>query len=182
MKLSITVWLCVAGAAACSHDSRPQTVAVASPPAPARLETAQVSESAPPESGIPMNAPAVTPPASVVTPPPDLTPLTLMPASGVAAPRGGSASLVATPPAATVSASDKADTAQDRESIREIRQLLASDSTVAASASQVTIVARSGRVWLRGQVSTGQQRAAIEKAARRAGGVLNVNNELAVME
>jgi hypothetical protein len=182
MKLSITVWLFAAGVVACSHDSRPHTAAVTTePPAPTRVETAQVSESAPPESGIPTNGPTVAPPVPVVTPPPDTTPLSLTPASGVGSPRSGSAPLVATPPAAD-GAHDKADTAQDRASIREIRQLLASDSTISAIAPQLTIVARSGRVWLRGQVSTSEQRAAIEKAARRAGGVLNVNNELAVME
>jgi len=46
----------------------------------------------------------------------------------------------------------------------------------------VTIVARNGRVWLRGQVNTAAQRAAIEKAARRAVGVIGVNNELVAME
>ena len=181
MKLSITVWLGAAAAVACSHDTRPQTIATA-PPAPVRVETAQVSEAAPPEPGIPTRAPNVAPPAPAVAPPPDQTPLTLTPASGFGAPRRGSAALVAAPAAAADVAADKAESAQDRESIREIRELMAADATVAAIAPQVTIVARNGRVWLHGQVSTGAQRAAIEKAARRAGGVLNVNNELAVME
>ena len=180
MKLFITV-LCALGAVACSHDSRPQTVAVAPPP-PTRVETAQVSESAPLEAGIPTNPPAVTPPAAVVAPPPDQTPLTLTPASGVGSLRSGSAALVSAPTVASDSSRDKADTARDQESIREIRQLLASDKTIAAVAAQLTIVARSGRVWLRGQVSTNEQRAAIEKLARSAGNVLNVNNELVVME
>ena len=176
MKLSITV-LCALGAVACSHHSRPQAVAVAPAP-PTRVETAQVSESAPPEAGSPTNPPMVAPPAPVLAPPPDQTPLTMTPASGAGSPRSSSASLVSAP---TV-ASDKAETARDRESIREIRQLLASDETAAAVAPQLTIVARNGRVWLRGQVSTNEQRTAIEKAARRAGNVLNVNNELVVLE
>lgn len=180
MKLSITV-LCALGAAACSHDSRPQTAA-ATPPPPTRVETAQVSESAPPQPGIPTNPPTVAPPAPMVAPPPDQTPLTLSPASGAGSLRSSSASLVSAPTAASDSTRDKAETARDKESIREIRQLLASDKTAAAVAPQLTIVARNGRVWLRGQVSTNEQRAAIEKVARSAGNVLNVNNELVVME
>jgi hypothetical protein len=183
MKLSITV-LCALGAVGCSHDSRPQT-AVAAPPPTTRVETAQVSESAPPQPGIPTNPPPVAPPAPQLTPPPDQTPLTLTPASGAGSLRSsasGSASLVSAPTAGSDSTRDKAETARDQESIREIRQLLASDKTLASVAPQLTIVARNGRVWLRGQVSTNEQRASIEKVARSAGNVLNVNNELVVME
>jgi osmotically-inducible protein OsmY len=141
-----------------------------------------VSESAPLQAGIPAAPPALAPPAPVVTPPPDQTSLTLTPAAGAGSARSGSAALVATPGAPSDPARDKGDSAQDQESIREIRQLLASDKSLAALAPHVTIVARSGRVWLRGQVSTNEQRAGLEKLARKAGNVVNVNNELVVME
>lgn len=178
MKLSIAVLMCGAGAMACSHDSPPpKAVASPVPPPAERVETAQVSESAPLEPGIPVNGPTVAPPAPVVAPPPDQTPLTLTPASGSASPRAVSAPLVPTDPSR-----DKPKNASDQESIREIRALLASDAALASIAPQITIVAREGRVWLRGQVNTAGQRAAIEKAARQAGGVLNVTNELVVME
>jgi osmotically-inducible protein OsmY len=104
----------------------------------------------------------------------------MTPASGVGAPRTSSAQLVPGTPAS--SALDRGDTSQDHESIRDIRSLLASDPTLASIAPQVTIVARNGRVWLRGQVTTKEQRSAIEKAARRAVWVVDVNNELATME
>jgi hypothetical protein len=181
MKLSIGIWLYALGAVACSHDTRPQTAATAPTP-PARVETAQVSESAPLESGIPAAPPELAPPTTAAAPPPDQTPLTLTPAAGAGAPRNGSAALVATPSAPSDPARDKGESAQDQESIREIRQLLAADKSLAALAPHVTLVARSGRVWLRGQVSTNEQRAAIEKVARKAANVLNVNNELVVME
>jgi osmotically-inducible protein OsmY len=76
---------------------------------------------------------------------------------------------------------DKPHTISDQESIREIRARLAEDRALAPMAERVKIVARSGRVWLRGQVNTAEQRAAIEKAARRAAGVIDVNNELVVL-
>jgi osmotically-inducible protein OsmY len=79
-------------------------------------------------------------------------------------------------------ARDKPETAEDEQSIREIRALLASDRALAPISAQVTIAVRGGRVWLRGQVNTAGERAAIEKAARRAGGVLVVKNDLVVME
>ena len=176
MKLSITVLLCAAGAVACSHDSRPQSVASAAP-STGRVETAQVSESAPIAPGIPKNSPPVAPPAPAAAPAPDQTPLGLTPASGAGSPRTVAGALVPTDPAR-----DKAESAADQESIREIRALLASDHALASIAPQVTIFARNGRVSLRGQVNTAEQRAAIEKAARRAGGVINVKNELVVME
>ncbi len=182
MKPSIAMLLCAAGAVACSHTSRPPSSASSgAPPSPSgRVETAQVSEYAPPERGIPTNTPPVTPPAPPVTPPPDQTPLTLTltPASGVGSPRTTSAQLVPSPEAS----GDRGDNAQDQESIREIRAAMASDRALASVASQVTIVSKKGRVWLRGQVSTSAQRAGIEKAARRAAGVFSVNNELTVME
>jgi hypothetical protein len=181
MKTSIALLLCAAGALSCARTSRPSQPppsAWNAPTAGQRVETAQVSESAPPQQGIPTNTPPVAPPAPPVAPPPDQTPLTLTPASGVGSPRTSSAQLVPS----TQPSGDTGDNAQDQEAIREIRAAIGSDRTLAPIGSQVTIVAKKGRVWLRGQVSTSAQRAAIEKATRRAAGVFSVNNELAVME
>ncbi len=171
------VWLFAVSAVACSHQERPQSAHAEQAPVPARLETAQVSESAPPQQGIPGDPPVVEPPTAAPSPPPDQTPLTLTPASGTGAPRQTSAALVGND-----GSRDKAETDADRESLREIRELIAEDASLRSAASQVVIVARDGRVWLRGQVNTAAQRAAIERAARRAGNVLSVNNELVVME
>ncbi|MES1182799.1 MAG: BON domain-containing protein [Myxococcales bacterium] len=181
MKWSTAICLCCTSASllACSHET-PVRTAPAAPPAPpptaiSRLEEAPVKESQPTQSGIPTTAPPVAPP---VAPPPAVPPdqVSMTPASGT-----GSARMAALVPAAAAR-DDKADGAQDQESIREIRALVAADPTVASTASQLVIVARSGRVWLRGQVNTAAQRAAIEKAARQAAGVVNVKNELVVLE
>jgi hypothetical protein len=174
MKLPIFILVSAASAVACSRASRPAEPTA--PPPPTRVEIAQVSESAPPPTGIPTNNPPVAPPPAAVSPPADETPLTLTPASGVGGARTASAQLV---PSATHN--DRPHTTADQESIREIRALLAEDPALAPMAARVNIVARSGRVWLRGQVNTAEQRAAIEKAARRAAGVIDVNNELVVM-
>jgi osmotically-inducible protein OsmY len=66
--------------------------------------------------------------------------------------------------------------------VREIRELIAADKALSVTSRQITIVVKDGRVWLRGQVTTAQDRAALEKLARQAGGVIDVRNELVVME
>ena len=75
-----------------------------------------------------------------------------------------------------------ADTAEDHESIQDIRAAMAADKSLSAAAKEVTIVARNGRVWLRGHVSTAEERSAIERAALQAAGVVEVHNELVVAE
>jgi len=145
MKLLIGAVLCAAGAFACSHASRPQTV-----PAPL---------------------------APAAAPLPDEAPLTLTPASATGQPRPVAVALAPPEPA-----HDKAETIQDQESLREIREALAADKSLASTTSQVTIVVRDGRVQLRGQVNTAEERTAVEKAARRAGSVRDVKNEIFVME
>lgn len=173
MKLVITVLLCAA--AACSRESRPQTAqAVGTTTSP--LQTALVASPQPGAQGIPRDNPQVAPPQAEASPPADETPLT--PASGLGGPRPTSAQ-VATP---NNPALDHADSPTEQESLREIRELLARDQALSATARQVTIVVRDGRVWLRGQVNTAEQRAAIERAARQAAGVVDVRNELVVME
>lgn len=177
MNLSTAALLFATTCALACTPAHPAPAAPVAAPAPTRVETAQVSESAPPEPGIPKNAPPLAPPLVPVTPSPDQTPLTLTPASSAEPPRTSSAALVASD-----AARDKPESAQDQESIREIRALLAADRSLAPLSKQVTLVVKHGRVSLRGQVNTAEQRAAIEKAARQAVGVTNVKNELAVME
>jgi hypothetical protein len=176
MKLSIAVWLCTS-TLACSHESRPPRAPTAAPSPTfiSRLEEAPIQQSTPSSSAIPA-APSVAPP--VAPPAPAETPMSMTPASGTGPARTASAQLVPSRPAP----GDKAESAQDQESVREIRALLASDQALAPVAAQVVIVARNGRVWLRGQVNTAAQRAAAEKAARQAAGVINVKNELIALE
>jgi hypothetical protein len=162
MKLSIAVSVCAAaGSIACSHDSRSRGAYDASR-----------SEAAPPRvAPIPMDNPPMPLRAPGASTEPPLTP-----ASGVATPRTRPAPLV--PNDGVNQFSGPAD----EDSIRQIRELLAADRSLSPSARNVTIVARDGIITLRGQVNTAQERAAIERAARRGGGVIEVRNELAVME
>lgn len=108
----------------------------------------------------------------------------MTPASGFATPRTNSASSAPTTDSApkTETSFDQGSSIEDQRSIQEIREALAADRSIAAPARQVTITARDGRVTLRGQVNTAEQRASIEKAARRAGGVIEVRNNIVVLE
>jgi hypothetical protein len=161
MKLSIAVSVCAAaGSIACSHDSQSRGA-----------EDASHSGSQPPVARIPMDNPPMA-----VGAPAGSTELPLTPASGVATPRTRSAHVV--PNDGVNQFSGPAD----ESSIRQIRELLVADRSLSPSARNVTIVARDGIITLRGQVNTTRERAAIERAARRGGGVIEVRNELAVME
>jgi hypothetical protein len=161
MKLSIAVSVCAAaGSIACSHDSRSRGAYDESHSGPR-----------PAVAPIPMDNPPTAMPAPGASTEPPLTP-----ASGVATPRTRSAPLV--PNDGVNQFSGPAD----EDSIRQIRELLAADRSLSPSARSVTIVARDGIIMLRGQVNTAQERAAIERAARRGGGVIEVRNELAVLE
>jgi osmotically-inducible protein OsmY len=77
---------------------------------------------------------------------------------------------------------DKTETSDDRDSAREIRARLAADKSLSATARQVTINVDHGRVRLRGQVNTAEERAAVERAARKAVNVIDVRNELVVLQ
>jgi hypothetical protein len=167
MKLRGTILLCAAAASiACSHDKPPQTAHAAPRP----------QTQAPVEIAIDPLAPTTKPLVAEPSPAkaPDDPPLT--PASGAGGPRT-SAQFVPGD-----SAMNQADTAEDRESIREIREALGADKSLSETARRVSIIVRDGRVWLRGQVSTTAERTAIERAARQAAGVLDVRNDLVVME
>ena len=175
MKLSIAALLCAATVVpACSRDSRPQT---AQNPSTLPTQTALDSPepSPPPGPGIPTNPPEVAPPVAPAARAPEEVPLTA--SSGRGEPRPAAAGLVASDPAL-----DTTESNEDRESVGEIRALLAADSSLSPGARQVRIVARKGRVWLRGQVNTAEERAAIERAARKAANVRDVRNELLVLQ
>jgi|SRR6478752_2830081 len=176
MKQSITILLLASTTTwACSHESRPET---AHAPSTSAMQTALVSTAQPTESGapsIPTNNPAVRAPVAPAAMPPEQVPLTA--SSGLGAPRPVAAGLVASDPAL-----DKPESRDDEESIREIRALLAADKSLSPTARQVTIIARQGRVRLSGQVNTAEERASVERAARRAANVIDVRNELVVLQ
>jgi hypothetical protein len=179
MKLAAIVSVVVAtGTFACSRNQAPQT---ARAPSTGATQTALV---APPE---PANAPLTPGAASIPTDPqiaspqaPPTQPAEKLPvakSANFASPRPESL-----PPVAADPVRDQPETGADAESIREIRALLAADKSLSATAREITIVAAKGRVRLSGQVNTAAERAAVERAARKAANVIDVKNQLVVLQ
>jgi hypothetical protein len=177
MERSISVLLCLAmSGLGCSREPPPRTAQNTSTlPTQTALVAPPTPSAEPSTLPIPTNIPNVAPPVA----PPARAPeeVRLTPSSGMGVPRPVAAGLVPSDPAL-----DKTESTEDQESVGEIRALLAADPSLSASARQVTIVARKGRIWLRGQVNTPAERAAIERAARKAANVRDVRNELLVLE
>lgn len=179
MKLATSVSIAVVvGAVACSHNQPPQT---ARAPATGAMQTALVAPAEPANPPLTPGAtsipeqPQVAPPQAPVVPPPDDRPVTT--SSNFAAPRPDSL-----PPVAADPVRDQPETGADAESVREIRALLAADKSLSATARQITIIAAKGRVRLTGQVNTAAERAAVERAARKAANVIDVKNQLVVLQ
>lgn len=169
MKLAVALLLGVsAGALSCSHDPPPRSAHNAARPQ-LRRPTLLGTTTSPPTI-----APDTLASPGGAAPPDDPR---LSPASGIGEPRA-----VSPRPVPGDAAMNLADTAEDHESIQDIRAAIAADKSLSAAAKEVTLVARNGRVWLRGHVSTADERAAIERAARQAAGVMEVHNELVVAE
>jgi hypothetical protein len=183
MKLATTVsFAAVLGVVACSHNQAPQTAraSASSPPMQSTLV-------APAEPAEPANAPLSPGAASIpgnpqVAPPqgPALSPAEQKPiatSANLASPRPDTLPSVPADPVR-----DQPETSADAESIREIRSLLAADKSLSATARQITIIAAKGRVRLTGQVNTAEERAAVERAARKAANVIDVKNQLVVLQ
>lgn len=158
-------------ALACTHEPPPRT---AQAPSTSATQTALVGTAEPGPTPIPTNAPAIPAP---VAPPPVVTTASLAQSPLVAAPPPSALPAVPHDPAL-----DKVETDADAESVHEIRALLAADKSLSTTARQVTITARSGKVKLSGQVNTAAERASVERAARRAANVTNVQNDLVVLQ
>jgi hypothetical protein len=178
MKLATSVsFAVVIGALACSHHQPPQTASA--PPATMPMQTALVAPApepqlAPGAATIPRD-PQVAPPQAPGPRPAEDSPITM--SSNFASRRPDAVPAVATDPNR-----DQSETSADAESVREIRGLLAADKSLSATARQITISATKGRVRLSGQVNTADERAAVERAARKAANVIDVRNQLVVLQ
>ena len=179
MKLAHFVVLATIGcAAACSHEPQPKTAhkfttmptqtALVAPP------TSTDTQLTPGAASIPSD-PQVAPPVAPAAKPADDAPITS--SSSLASPRPDALPAVPIDPALNKPHGDR-----DEESVREIRALLAADKSLSATARKVTVEVRAGRVRLTGQVNTAVERAAVERAARRAANVIDVKNQLLVLE
>jgi hypothetical protein len=176
MKLPTVVLLSAATLAlACSRESRPPaepTTASTLPTQTALVSTEEPGATAHPGAAtIPTNTPSIPAPVAPPTTSADEKPLV---ASAPEPPAGTSTQ-------ALDRSLDKADSEPDRESLREIRALLAADKALSATSRRVTMFAKDGKVRLTGQVNTAEERAAIERSARKAVNVRDVKNELVVL-
>lgn len=70
----------------------------------------------------------------------------------------------------------------DREVMKHIRQDVVSDKSLSTYGHNVKIVAKNGKVTLRGPVHSEDEKRAIEEHARKYAGDRNVTNELTVKE
>ncbi len=180
MKLATSLrFAAVVGVVACSHNQPAQNALAAPSTAPKQAAPVATAEQPNPQlvpgaATIPKD-PQVEPPWAPASKPADQTPVVT--SFNLASPRPGSV-----PPVAVDPKRDQAETSADEESVREIRALLAADKSLSATARQITIAARRGRVSLTGQVNTADERAAVERSARKAANVIDVKNQLVVLE
>jgi osmotically-inducible protein OsmY len=153
MKPFVPILLC-AGLLACSHDKPPESAYERQEPKPAVQAQTLASESDE----------------------------RLTPASGVGEARTTAERTESGPGMGSNNAGiDQGDTEADMVVTRDVRESLLGDPSLSFTAKSVTIVTRDGRVTLRGMVNTIQERGAIERIARQAPGVRQVDNELGVM-
>jgi hypothetical protein len=180
MKLTTSVSLAgVLGLVACSHHQAPQTARAPASTTP--MQTALVAPAEPANAPLSPGAatipgnPQVAPPQAPAPSPAEARPIAT--SSNLASPRPDSLPSVPMDPVR-----DQPETSADAESVREIRALLAADKSLSTTARQITIIAAKGRVRLTGQVNTAEERAAVERAARKAANVIDVKNQLVVLQ
>lgn len=198
MSSRFAAWLCLIGAAACSHNN-PEPAATAddvhqpdlarSEPAmtPASLETNRPAMDGPASSPSTATTPAATTgsdgssgvraPGAADTmgtsssPQPSTSPGTQPDNTKVNERDKSSAS--PTPP-------DQKENESDLKITQHVRQAVMADGSLSFTAKNVKIISQNGKVTLRGPVKTAQERDAIEAAARKVAGVTQVDNQIEV--
>jgi hyperosmotically inducible periplasmic protein len=155
MKLELPVLFCL-GVLACSHDKRPES--------PYDTQGSR----------------AYSTPMLASEPDEPLTPASgvgeARPTTEEAQPSSESSSDAATNNAGI----NQGDTEADMALTLRVRESLLADPNLSFIAKSITIVARDGRVTLRGLVNTQQERAMVERIARQVGPVRQVENQLGV--
>ena len=79
-----------------------------------------------------------------------------------------------------LTATDQGASEADRKITATIRRAVVGDKSLSFSAKNVTIVTIGGKVTLRGQVNSVQEKSTIEFQARQTAGVTDVDNQLEV--
>src|ERR1700694_4003914 len=80
----------------------------------------------------------------------------------------------------TMTPMDQSNKPEDIDVKRRIRQAVESDSKLSTDAKNVKIITSDGVVWLRGPVKSAQEKAEINRAARKIAGARNVRDQLEV--
>ena len=201
MNLRFCALLCVTGLAACSHTP----AETARDPS---FDNQQARSSSEPVSIEPASSEPVLKPASLesTAAPTPKTPTPKTPAPKTPAPvvENGSdarAPLTADDKTTTAPADVAADNTKKNERDRnsaaltpmdqnnnqvdlkitqQIRQAVMADSSLSFTAKNVKIITQNGHVTLRGPVNTEKERGAIEAAARRVAGAVEVDNQIEV--
>jgi osmotically-inducible protein OsmY len=75
---------------------------------------------------------------------------------------------------------DQGNNEADLKTTQRIRQAVMGDSTLGFNAKNVKIITQGGKVTLRGAVSSDQERATVEAAAKRIAGDTQVDNQIEV--
>jgi hyperosmotically inducible protein len=95
----------------------------------------------------------------------------------------GSGLLVAAPQESTKKAptADQArNNLSDRDLMQQIRKAVVDDKSLSTSAHNVKIIAKNGKVTLRGSVPSEDEKKAIEQKAAEVAGAGNVTNDLTI--
>lgn len=72
------------------------------------------------------------------------------------------------------------NTKTDRDLMKKIRQSIMSDKSLSTDAHNVKVIAQNGKVTLKGPVSSGDEKNAVEAKAVEVAGAGNVTDELTV--
>jgi osmotically-inducible protein OsmY len=80
----------------------------------------------------------------------------------------------------TPTASGQSNAKADIDHLAEIRKAIVDDDNLSVAAKNVTVVTSSGRVTLRGTVSTDEERKRVEDLAKRSSATLSVDNQIQV--
>jgi len=86
-----------------------------------------------------------------------------------------------TPPDRAKPTADQAkNNPADRDVMQKIRKAVMDDKSLSTAAHNVKIISQSGKVTLKGQVPSSDEKDRIEKVAREVAGAANVTNEITV--
>jgi hyperosmotically inducible protein len=77
-------------------------------------------------------------------------------------------------------ADNAANSKTDLQLMKEIRRAVVKDKTLSTTAHNVKIVAKDGRVTLKGPVTSEDEKKAVEQKAAQVAGAQNITNELTV--